>query len=325
MEVKMGRRKITPAFVCLPAFIALICLFGQVWGQSLSHLNFDPNQVYWKKLSFRAKRAVVDVKVDVRLAPFSTAEFESIWRSNPKSIPLPSLGQEVYDISVNRIIEHIFSSPVMLSNQVLFEPDQAAAFYRVRLRRGEDDIKRTYWFSREGVHRLRVKPNTKGEASQDPAKWTDVRKSFYPYDLSRLGCSQVTDPMLLIYLLSAARMEKKGESLSLCVFGKQQLHRLRMQVEGLQTLEVDYSVKRGEVEVRKKGKVDALRVTFKAQPLQSDRKDTENFSFLGFHRDITIDIDPELRIPLQVSGRIPTIGMVALKLSGVSMGGSGKP
>ncbi len=321
----MDGRKILPAIVCILAFVALVCFAGQGWGQSFSHLNLDPDQVLWSRLSFRAKRAVVDVKVDVRLAPFSTAEFESVWRTNPQSIRLPSLGQEVYNINVNRVIDHIFSPPVTLSNQVLFEPNQAAALYRVRLRRGKDDIKRTYWFSREGVHRLRTKPSTKREASRDPAKWTDARTSFYTYDLTQLGCPHVTDPMLLIYLLSAAHIDKSGESLSLCVFGKQQLHRLRLRVEGLQTLEVDYSENREEGEVRKKRKVDGLRITLEAQPLQSDLKNAENFSFLGFHKDITIDIDPELRIPLQISGRIPTIGAVALKLSGVSMRGSKIP
>jgi hypothetical protein len=325
MEAKMDSRNISAAIVCMLAFVALICLAGQGWGQSFSHLKLDPHQVLWRRLSFRAKRAVVDVKVDVRLAPFSTAEFESIWRTNPQSIPSPSLGQEVYNISVNRVIDHIFSPPVTLANQVLFEPHQVVAFYRLRLRRGKDEIKRSYWFSREGVHRLRTKPGSKGEASGDPEKWTDARTSFYPYDLTQLGCPQVTDPTLLIYLLSAACMDKSGDSLSLCVFGKQQLHRLRLRVEGLQTLEVDYSENSDEGKIRKKGKVDSLRVTLEAQPLQSDRKDAENFSFLGFQKDIIIGIDPELRIPLQVSGKIPTIGTVALKLSGVEMRGSRKP
>ena len=315
----MGGRETSPSTVCILAFVALICFVGQGWGQSFNHHTLDPDRVLWSRLSFRAKGAVVDVEVDVRLSPFSTAEFQSIWRTNPKSIPLPSLGQEVYDISVNRVIDHIFSPPVTLSNQVLFEPNQAETLYRVRLRRGKDDIKRTYWFSREGVHRLRTKPSNKGEASGNPATWTDVRTSFYPYDLAQPGCSQVTDPMLLIYLLSAARLDKKGDSLSLCVFGKQQLHRVRMQVKGLQTLEVDYSENREEGKVQKKGKVDGLRITFEAQSLHSNLKDAENFSFLGFHKDITIDIDPELRIPLQVHGRIPTVGAVTLKLSGVEI------
>ena len=321
----MDGRKILPALVCILALAQLICFTGQGWSQSFSHLKLDPNQVHWSRLSFRAKRAFVDVKVDVRLAPFSTAEFESVWRINPQSIPLPSPGQEVYNINVNRVIDHIFSPPVALSNQVLFEPTQAAVLYRVRLRRGKDDIERVYWFSREGVHRLRTKPSTKREASQDPATWTDARTSFYRHDLARLECPEVTDPLLLIYLLSAAHIDKSGDSLSLCVFGKQQLHRLRMRVEGLQTLEVDYSENREEGEVRKKGKVDGLRIILEAQPLQSDPKNAENFSFLGFHKDITIDIDPQLRIPLQVSGRIPTVGAVALKLSGVRIRGNREP
>lgn len=314
----MGTRKISPVIVFI-TFVGLICLAGHVWGQSFSHLKLDPDRVPWSRLTFQAKRAVVDVKVDVRLASFSTTEFESIWRTNPWSIPLPSLRQKIYSMNVNRVIDRIFSPPVTLWNQVLFEPIQAAAFHRVRLRQGKDDIKRTYWFSGEGVHRLRTKPSNKGEALGESAKWTDARTSFYPYDLTRLGCPQVTEPMLLIYLLSAARLDKKGDGLSLCVFGKQQLHRVRMQVEELHPLEVDYSENRKEGKVRKKGKVDGLRVTLEAQSLLSSPEDAENFSFLGFHKDITIDIDPELRIPLQVSGRIPTIGAVALKLSGVSM------
>ena len=315
----MGRRKITPAIVCLLAFIALICLGSQVWGQSFSQLELDPDRVLWRRLSFQLERADVDVEVDVRLTPFSTAEFQSIWRTNPQSIPLPYLSQKVYAINVKRIIDHIFSPPVTLSNQVLFEPIQADAFYRVRLRHGKDDVKRTYWFSREGVHRLRTKPSNRGETSEDPAKWTDARTSFYPYDLTQLGCPQVTDPILLIYLISAAPLEKKGDCLTLCVFGKQQLHRMRMQVEGMLTLEIDYSEKREEGKVRKKGKVNGLRVSLEAQPLHPDLKDAENFSFLGFHKDITIDIDPKLRIPLQVSGKIPTVGAVTLKLSAVEI------
>ncbi|MGB6930638.1 MAG: hypothetical protein WBH05_15560, partial [Syntrophobacteria bacterium] len=108
----MDSRKISPAIVCILAFVTLMYFAGQGWGQSFNNLKLDPDQVPWSRLSFRGKRAVVDVKVDVRLAPFSTAEFESIWRTNPQSIPLPSLGQEVYKMSVNRVIDHIFSPPV---------------------------------------------------------------------------------------------------------------------------------------------------------------------------------------------------------------------
>jgi hypothetical protein len=246
------------ASVALLSFVFLIHPSCFVWAQPFSRLNLQPSRVLWSNLYFCAKKTVVDVTIDIRLAPFSTAEFESIWHTYPQSIPLPSVGKEVYNLEVSRVIDQIFSRAVKLWNQVLFDPHQANSLYKVRLRRGEDDIKRAYWFSGEGVHRLRRIPNTKGETPLDPEKWTAVKTSFYPYDLIGLECPQVIDSTLLIYLVSAAPMEKDREVLSLCVFGKQQLHKVRLQVEGLQTLEVDYSMRSGEGKVSKKGKVDGL-------------------------------------------------------------------
>lgn len=300
-------------------FVLLIFSNCPAWAQPFTRLSLDPERLPWSALSFRAKRAVVDVAIDIRVSPFSTAEFESIWQKYPQSISLPSVGSEVYNLEVNRVIDHIFSRAVILWNQVLFDPNRANALYRVRLRRGKDDIERDYWFSEEGVHRLRRMPKTKEEASLDPGKWTDVEATFYPYDPSRRECLQVLDPMLLMYVVSAAPINKEGETLSLCVFGKQRLHHVRLRVQGLQTLEIDYAVQAGEREVRKKGKVGVLGVTLESEPMVSDKKDAENFSFLGMHEDIAFHIDPELHLPLQVSGKIPTVGAVTLKLSEVTM------
>ena len=311
--MKTGKR--LSASVILFFLVFLIHSNCPVWAQPFSRLNLDPHRVIWSDLSFRAGRTVVDVAIDIRLSPFPAAEFESIWQTYPQPIPLPFVGQEVYKLEVNRVIDHIFSRAVKLSDQILFNPDRANSLYGVRLRRGKDDIERAYWFTGEGVHRLRRMPKTKGETSLDSAKWTDVKTSFYPYDLTRLECPQVVDPMLLIYLVSAAPINKDSDVLSLCVFGKQQLHQVWLRVRGLQTLEVDYSEKAGAGEIRKKGKVDAMRITLESEPMLENKKNAENFSFLGMQEDITIHIDPELRIPLQVSGKIPTVGAVTLKLS----------
>jgi hypothetical protein len=290
-----------------------------VWAQSFSRLDLDYQRVLWSDLSFGAQGTLVDLAMDIRLAPFPKAEFDAIWRTYPQSIQLPSVGQEVYNLEVSRVIDYIFSRPVRLWNQVLFDPKQASSLYRVRLRRGQDDIERAYWFSEEGVHRLRRMPKTKAEASLDPAKWTDVDTSYYPYDLTRRECPQITDPVLIIYLVSAAPLNQVGDVLTLCVFGKQQLHKVQLAYQGLETLEVDYSLTSGEGKVHRKGKVDGLRITVESEPMIYDKKNAENFSLLGMHKDIAIHIDPRLRIPLQVSGKIPTVGLVTLKLSEVKM------
>ena len=312
-----GRRLSASAILLF--FVFLIHSGSPVRAQSFNRLNLDPHRVLWSDLAFRAKRTFVDVAVDIRLSPFPTAEFESIWQTYPQPIPLPFVGQEVYKLEVNRVIDHIFSRAVKLSDQILFDPDRANSLYGVRLRRGKDEIERAYWFSGEGVHRLRRMPRTKKEASLDPAKWTDVDTSYYPYDLTRRECPQIIDPVLIIYLVSAAQFNREGDVLTLCAFGKQQLHKVRLGYQGLENLEVDYSLISGEGKVHRKGKVDGLRITVKSEPMISDKKNAENFSLLGMHEDITIHIDPQLRIPLQVSGKIPTVGLVTLKLSEVKM------
>ena len=304
----------------IPLFLVLLIHPGfPAWAQSLSRLDLDPQRVLWSDLSFGAQGTLVDLAMDIRLAPFPKAEFDAIWRTYPQSIQLPSVGQEVDDLEVSRVIDYIFSRPVRLWNRVLFDPKQASSLYRVRLRRGQDDIERAYWFSGEGVHRLRRMPKTKAEASLAPAKWTDVDTSYYPYDPTRRDCPQITDPVLIIYLVSAAPFNQEGDVLTMCVFGKQQLHMVQLAYQRLENLEVDYSLTSGEGKVHKKGKVDGLRITVESEPMISDKKNAENFSLLGMHEDIAIYIDPRLRIPLQVSGKIPTVGLVTLKLSEVKM------
>jgi hypothetical protein len=312
-----GRR--LSATVILLFFVFTVDSSCPVWAQSLSRLDLDPHRVLWSELSFGAKGTMVDVAIDIRLTPFPTAAFQAIWRTYPQPIPLPSLGQEVYNLEVNRVIDYIFSRPVRLWNQVLFNANQAQSLYRVRLRRGEDDIERAYWFSGEGVHRLRRMPKTKSETSLDPAKWTEVSTSFYPYGVTPLACPQVVDPVLIIYLVSAAPINREGEVLTLCVFGKQQLHQVRLGYQRMENLEVDYSVNSREGKVHKKGTVDGLKITVESELMVSDKKDAENFSFLGMQDDLAIHIDPQLRIPLQVSGKILTVGKVTLRLREVKM------
>jgi hypothetical protein len=48
--------------------------------------------------------------------------------------------------------------------------------------------------------------------------------------------------------------------------------------------------------------------------MASNREEVEEFSFLGFHEDIAIFIDPVSGLPVQAGGVLPTVGQVDLKL-----------
>ena len=48
-------------------------------------------------------------------------------------------------------------------------------------------------------------------------------------------------------------------------------------------------------------------------------EDVENFSFLGLREDIAFFIDPATLLPLQISGKLPKLGTLHLKLSEVEV------
>jgi hypothetical protein len=103
----------------------------------------------------------------------------------------------------------------------------------------------------------------------------------------------------------------------LCVFGKRQLHRVQLQKQGVYPLSVNYIEKTQQTTIRKEGTIKTLKITITAEPMDSELNEAENFSFLGFHRNIVIYIEPTSRLPIQASGIIPTIGTAQLKLNEV--------
>ena len=288
---------------------------GSSRAQSFTNLALDGGRVSWSKLSFSAKSLAVAVTVEMQLKALPAAEVEAVLIASPRGVAIQPSTPDAWQSVVNMIIDPIFRSPVKLMNEVWFNPEDAAALEWVRLDRGEDDQKKIYRFTREGVFRHRIEPANRQEAKQKPEKWTDVKDSFYSYNLARLGCPNVSENQLLIYIISAAVNSLSRQPLSLCVFGKKQLHNIRLRSGGIEALKVDFIEKRAQGEVRRQGKVEALKIMIEATPMEADQEEVEEFSFLGFHKDIAIYLDPVSRLPIQASGFLPTIGQVDLKLS----------
>jgi hypothetical protein len=305
------------ASLCLLAAFSLITLRPSARAQSFSQLELNPKQVQWTELSFHAKNFWVEVSSRVELKSFPVADIEAALLSTPKGVPVKTAKSEAYQMAINTTIDPRFRSPVHVHNKIWFNPKDTAALGRVRLRRGDDHFKKMYRFTDQGVFRHRIEPKNKKEATLEPERWTDIKDSFYPYDLTRLGCSFVSERSLLVFIISAVDFSINNDPLSLCVFGKRQLHRVQLQKQGVFPLSVNYIEKTQQTTIRKEGTVDTLKITIAAEPMDSELKQAENFSFLGFHSDIAIYIEPTSRLPIQAGGVIPTVGRAQLKLNEV--------
>jgi hypothetical protein len=302
------------AFVCLFVLTSSGGLTSSAWAELSSTLDLDANVVPWTRLLFQAKGFSVDVTADVQLESLPSAEVEAALLESPHVTPIRPSGPESYKMTVDTTFDPIFLAPVRVLNRVWFDPNNASALGRIRLRRGRDDFKKVYRFTEEGVFRHRREPKGQKEIKLDPDDWTDIRDTFYAYDLRELECSNVSERLLLIYILSATSMLETDEPLSLCVFGTRQLHRVELRHEGLHSLKIDYVETGGHSEIHREGKLEALKIILDSQPMKSDLDEPENFSFLGFHRDIVLFIDPASNLPLQASGIISKFGRATLRL-----------
>jgi hypothetical protein len=306
-------------FVWLLTLISSGALANSTRAEFSSRLDLDAKRVPWTRMLFRAKGFSVDVTAHVQLESLPSAAVEADLLESPRVPPLRPSGPEIYKMTVDTTFDPIFRSPVRVLNRIWFDPKDATALGRLRLRRGDDDFKKVYRFTGEGVFRHRREPKDKREVPLDPEDWTDLRDTFYSYDLNKLGCANVPERLLLIYILSAGPIAPNDEARSLCVFGKRQLHRVWLRPEGMESLKVDYVEKRGQSDAHRKGKIKTLKIVLESEPMESDLEKVENFSFLGFHKDIVLFIDPVSNLPIQARGVISKFGKATLKLREVDL------
>jgi len=286
---------------------------------SFSDLKLDPEQVVWTDLFFKAQNFLVVCAIEVRLESFPAADVAASLMASPQGIPVETSTPTIDRVTVNTTIDPLFGPTVTLRNQIWFDPESANALQRIRFRRGEDDFQKMYRFTKKGVYRLRREPAGKQEVPLPPEQWTDVKESFYSYDPGQIGCTSVTESSVIPYIIGSERLTQDSEPLDLSVFHKRLLHHVQIVPSGVEQCEIRYTERSKQGEVQKQGLIDALRLSLRARALTAIEGEDEDFSFLGLKGDITITIDSGSGIPVQISGDIPTIGRVDLKLYDVRL------
>jgi hypothetical protein len=282
-------------------------------AQTGFHLDPEIQQVPWSQLSFHAKNFWVEVSTDIQMKSLRTSDLDAVLLTSPKGMPIKPQKSQINEMTINTIIDPRFRSAVKIHNRTWFNPADASALGRIRLRRGEDDFKKMYRFTDQGVFRHQIEPKNKSEARLEPDKWTDIKNTFYPYDMKQLNCPMVSERSVLIFILSAAAISK-DKPLTVCIFGKRQLHRVQLRNDSLLPIKANYIEKKQGSPNRKETLVHAHKIEIKGQSLYTGKEASENFSFLGFQRDITIYIESSTGLPIQASGIIPTIGKAHLRL-----------
>ena len=278
-----------------------------------------PVRALWKQLAFRGSHFLGEAAIEVSLTEVPAVEVKNQLISIPEGSPGPLTASNcpVMVIDVKSNADPLFGADEITGSRAWFSSGKAAALQRIRSRRGDDIWQNTYRFTQSGVYRIRKKPARSNEKKLDPAHWTKIKESFFSYPPVAPELDIVMEPTAILYLASYLDMRSPDSPRSLYVFDRKQLHEVTVQVNERRPLKVSYVEKGRRKEIQRQGKMDAVRISFKPRALAPQGKEPEEFSFMGLKGDFEIYIDPVSRLPLQVSGQIPWIGEIDIRLQTV--------
>ena len=304
--------------------IAYLLLFAMLGlpahaAQKISPLPtfFEPARIAWRSLSYTANNIFGKATTDVYLSSSPAEEVADFLIAVPGGGALHASGATVFSIKVHSNIKPLVGFDEILKTQSWIDSNAAAALQRIRLRLGQERWQKSYRFTDKGVYRLRTKPQDTREDELPPEQWTKARESFYPYDAASSGCSAVLESSSLLMVASVIKQMKPDTAFHLCVFNKQQLHQVKVSVDGLPTLKVNYLEKSGTDQTRRNNGIDAIKISFQPRSLALNNEDPEEFSFLGLKGDFDIYVDQDSGLPVQVSGKIATFGKIDIRLQTV--------
>ena len=295
--------------------ILLISLFFPLTSSAaeiVPALSIDKTTVPWKHLSFKGKEFFAKLAAEVELTSPSKSELDTIFIPSPQGIPIAITKSGALIIDTKISVKSIFAK-VKLQNIAWFDPVTLSTMQYVRQRIGLKDAKKIYRFTDKGVFRLTKQPIDKNQIIQLPEKWSVINERFYPYDQEKKGCVNITVPMPVIYLISASKVSDFEKPVTICVFNKKETIYLDIQKESVETVQLNHIEIKGDEVIQRNASILAEVLSLKARSVASGQT-MNNFTFVGLQGNIKIYIDPESRVPVQLSGDYQGLGEIKLKL-----------
>ena len=282
-------------------------------GESKRPVTVVDNKTSWSDLTFTGSKFFNSINVKIQLGPGSLLSASSAKKSGTDLADCSEANNDSRLLTLKWSLKGILAQG-KYDVKVWFKTVDGLPYKRIRFRNDDDPWVKSYCWEDSGVRRFKVKPGNPAEIKLPPTEWTDPKEHFYKFPVST-GCSSVSDPSLIFYILSAHEPDMQQNPKEICVFGKKQVHRLTIRQVKSSPIEVSFkTLNSSQKEETIKDKITPLVYSIKTEPIAPENKEPENFSLLGLHKDIRIYMDPEKQIPVRISGTNNSIGKLDLEL-----------
>ncbi len=290
----------------LSAVVLVAALTGV--GLRAEPLQLDLSRLSWTELDYKARKAILTATSELRLQRADAAEMAENLVLAEEQTELPPAGEDLILLTLrSKLLGKISDVRLWL------DPNNARSYQRDELNSGSRPRFRAYRPMREGVQRTTLRPAS-GEKERPYREWSELEEKFIAYSAEARE-RIVSEALALFVVVSTASLNAPGDAVTLPVFLKDRVVEVRLEVLEQRKLKVDFDqIKDGETQ-KVTGPRAALEIAVSAVLPEGD--EGTKIELLGLKGDILMTIDAESRVPLQISGKVPPVGVVNVKLTRV--------
>lgn len=271
----------------------------------------EPVATTWKMLTYEASGMLGSSNTRIELLESS---LQALQEATPGPLEKVALQQNPGQIVVMDIqaTGKAIGKKHQSSVRIWFDAATGAVFLRDKLRSGSDPYRKAYRFAENRASRVKQQPVSRNETDKPVQQWSKIKNSSYPYDLDNSGCDTVTDPAVLLYLLS---VERSTPPPARCVFFDDTLYKVSFIDDGEAQLAVSYS---DHTDTNNRRDIEDSRTTRHyrlAVSVLTPDTDSSDFEFFELRGNIVVTMDLETGIPLQLAGDRAGVGRITIPVT----------
>jgi hypothetical protein len=281
--------------------------------------------VGWRRIELGASKLLLSATTSLSVERLPVERARGLLRVPPEGAPFPMPGPEVVALTTDTVLP--FGRHEVTT--VLLDPSAGAVLQGDKLVTGRKPYQKVFRYTKEGFFFWRASPVSPGEEKASPEGWSKRRARLVRAVAPLPEGAVVTDSYALLYLVSAAGLNRQGSAFTTFILADDQPIELRFEAGGLVQQDADYQERWTGDSRRRRGLLLLRTVTVKARAVsgQPGAGDVD-LGFLGMRGSIRILVEARTGLPVQVVGRTDSIGDLTVNLQAVEWVGpipAGRP
>lgn len=270
--------------------------------------------VAWRRIELGASKLLLSATTSLSVERLPAERARALLRTVPEGTPVPVPGSDVVALTTDTALP--FGRHEVTT--VLLDPASGAVLQGDKLVTGRKPYQKVFRYTGEGFFFWRAAPASPGEEKSSPEGWSKRRARLVRAVAPVPEGAVVTDSYALLYLVSAAGLNRQGSAVTTFILADDQPVELRFEAGGLVQQDADYQERRAGDSRRRRGPVLLRTVVVKARPLSGQTGGGDvDLGFLGMRGGVRILVEARTGLPVQVVGRTDTVGELTVNLQAV--------